>query len=109
MEFKTFWKRPASVSLVIEAKCLLVKVTEHMKRLNTDVSAFDSTLQQRPEILKAIRMDHSVNILLGVIDNYRSQCSSPCNVTVRHRSRLARRSRGSILAPNASNLRAKLS
>ena len=40
-----------------------------MERLNTNVGAIDTALQQRPEILKAVGVDATVDILDGVIDD----------------------------------------
>jgi hypothetical protein len=54
---------------VIEAIRLLVKVTEQMKRLHAHVGSADSTLQKRPEILQAVRMDMPINIGYGVINH----------------------------------------
>ena len=40
-----------------------------MERLNTDVSALDSSLQETPEILQFIRVHVSVDICLGMVDD----------------------------------------
>src|SRR5438270_11860857 len=40
-----------------------------MKRLNTHVSTMQATLQQRPEILFAVRMNHAAHVLFSMIDN----------------------------------------
>lgn len=48
----------------IVTKRLLVQVAEQMKRFDADVSAFQPALQQAPEILKAVRMDAPVYVLL---------------------------------------------
>jgi hypothetical protein len=57
------------VLAVVVAKRLLIEVTEEMERFDAHVSTVDTTLQQRPEVLKAVRVDAPVDVLHGVIDN----------------------------------------
>jgi len=52
---------------VVETECLLIKVTEEMKRLHANVGSRNPALEKRPEILKAVRMDAPVNILNGMV------------------------------------------
>lgn len=40
-----------------------------MKRFDTHICALDGALQERPEVLNAIRVDRAVNVLLSVIHN----------------------------------------
>src|SRR5665213_2744328 len=41
-----------------------------MKRLNANIRAADGTLQETPEVLQTIRMDRSVNVLLGMVHDF---------------------------------------
>lgn len=47
---------------VVEPKDLLIKVTEHMERLDRNAGAFYPTLQQPPEVVQRV----SVDLALGV-------------------------------------------
>src|ERR1035438_2497681 len=39
-----------------------------MKRLDSNVGSLEAALQQRPEVLKAVRVDAPVNVPLGMVD-----------------------------------------
>lgn len=54
---------------IVESEALLVKVTEQMKRFHRYIRALDGPLQQRPEVLAAVRVNVAVNVLLGVVDD----------------------------------------
>ena len=53
----------------VEAECLLVKVTEQVERLNTDVGSLERSLEQAPEILDAVGVHLTLNVLLGMVDD----------------------------------------
>jgi hypothetical protein len=57
----------AMLALVV-SKGLLVQVAEQMEGFDTDVGSLQSPLQQRPEVLNAISMYVTFNILFGMID-----------------------------------------
>jgi hypothetical protein len=59
----------ASVFAVVVAKGLFVQVSEQMERLDTDIGAFQPTLQKRPEFLIYVRMDIAVDVAFGVVDH----------------------------------------
>ena len=40
-----------------------------MKRLNADISPFNSPFQQRPEVFQSVRMDMTLRVTLSVIDH----------------------------------------
>ena len=48
---------------------LFVQVPEQMKRLNADVGPVQTALQETPEVLHRVRMDVSVNVLYGVVND----------------------------------------
>ena len=48
---------------------MFIKVSEKMKWFDTKVGAFDRSFQQRPEILKSICMNGTVNIRFRMVDN----------------------------------------
>ena len=52
---------------VVEAENLFVNVARKMKRLNTNVGSAKAALQERPEILKAIRVNATANVFMSVI------------------------------------------
>ncbi len=54
---------------LVEAVCLLVKIAEQVKGLDRDVGALDRALQERPEVLHAVRVDLAFDVLLGVVDD----------------------------------------
>lgn len=47
---------------LIEAKRLLVQISEHMKRFDRNVGAFNTALQERPEVLDPVRVNRAVNV-----------------------------------------------
>ena len=53
----------------VVAEHLFVEVTEQMKWFDANVCAFQSTLEQTPEILQPICVDLSINIAFRVVDN----------------------------------------
>ena len=57
------------VLAVVVAKSLLVKVAEKMKRFHTHIRARDAALQQRPEVLKAVRVYATIHVLHGMVNN----------------------------------------
>ncbi len=76
MRLPTIWrtarsKRPASSRFfaVIETEHLFIKVTEQMKRLYTNVGSSQPALEQRPEVLKAVRVYAAIYVLLRMIDD----------------------------------------
>lgn len=65
------FQEPASIAVLalIEAESLLVQIPEQMKRLHIDVCATERPLEQRPKVLKAVGVDASANIGLGVVND----------------------------------------
>src|SRR5437868_4002970 len=57
------------VLAVVEAKHLLVKVTEQMKRLHANIGSRNPAFQQRPEILQRVSVYAAIYILRSVIYN----------------------------------------
>src|SRR6267142_4207480 len=55
-------------SAIVEAKHLFVYVTEQMERLNRNVRAFQSALEQAPEILKAVCVDLPLNVTFCMVN-----------------------------------------
>lgn len=53
---------------IVEAKRLLVQIAEQVERLDANVRSADGPLQERPEILKAVRVDTAIHVLRGMID-----------------------------------------
>lgn len=51
-------------------KRLLIQITEQVKWLDTNVGAFDTTLEQRPEVFDSIGMHVSANVLFSVIHKF---------------------------------------
>ena len=47
----------------VEGKGALVEVAEQVERLDADVRAMQASLEQRPEVLHAVRMDDPVHVL----------------------------------------------
>lgn len=54
---------------VVVPESLFVQITEQMEGFDAHVSTFQSTFQERPEILDPVRVDISLHIALGVIDH----------------------------------------
>ena len=48
---------------------LLIEVAEQMERFDAHIGSADASLQQAPEVLKAIGMDATINILDSMIYN----------------------------------------
>src|SRR5664279_3441887 len=53
---------------VIESKHLLIKVAKQMERFDTHVGSRDAALQQRPKVLKAIRVNAAINVLSRMVN-----------------------------------------
>src|ERR1019366_4985623 len=53
---------------VIEPKRLLVHIPEQMERLDRNVGSVEAPLQERPEILKPVRVNVSLDISYSVAD-----------------------------------------
>ena len=53
----------------IEAEHLLIQIPEEMKLFDADVCAFESALEQAPEVFESISVNLSVNIAFRVVDN----------------------------------------
>ena len=64
------------VLAVVVTKALLIEVAKQMKRLNAYIRPVDTMLQQRPEVLKAVGMNASVDVFDGVIHNLMGVLSS---------------------------------
>lgn len=52
----------------IEAKGLLVKVSEQMKRLDGNISTFDRSLEQTPKVFHSVDVNLTVNVFLRMVD-----------------------------------------
>src|SRR5579863_3577867 len=52
---------------IVESECLLIHVTEQMKRFNGNIGSTKTTLQQAPEILYALYVNLPVNVLLKMV------------------------------------------
>jgi hypothetical protein len=57
------------VLAVVLTERLLIEVTKQMERFDAHISTVDTTLQQRPEVLKAVGVNASIDILDSVIHN----------------------------------------
>ena len=53
---------------IVVPEHLLIKVPEQMERLYVDVCAFQSALEQAPEILQSVCMHLPVNIALSMVN-----------------------------------------
>jgi hypothetical protein len=56
-------------STIIETKNLFVYIAEQMKRLDSDIGSTKAALQQRPEVLKAVRVDAAIDVPFRMIHN----------------------------------------
>ena len=63
--------KPALVGVLslVESERLLIAVSEQMKRLNVHVSSFQASLEQRPEVFKAVRVDVAFRVALKMVYN----------------------------------------
>src|SRR5690242_13563006 len=52
---------------IVEPEHLLTDVAIKMERLDCNVGAFQSALQETPEVLDAVRMNFAANVFLNVI------------------------------------------
>src|ERR1019366_4232212 len=55
---------------MVIAEHLLIKVTKQMKWFDTHVGPADAALQQAPKVFESIGVNLSVNIFLGVVNNF---------------------------------------
>jgi hypothetical protein len=64
-------REPSAVIVValVVTKRLFVKIPERMERLDAHVCAFQPALQERPEVLDAVRVDVPLNVAFGVVDH----------------------------------------
>ena len=62
--------KPASVVALagVESESLLGRVALQVERGDRDVSSFERPLEQRPEVLQAVRVNRSANVFAGVVD-----------------------------------------
>ncbi len=56
-------------SAVVVAKHLFVKVAEKMKRLNRNVSPFQSAFQETPEVFESVRVDLPLHVRFSVVND----------------------------------------
>ena len=63
-----FYRTVCSGAIVVTEN-LFVYVTEQMKRLDSNVGSTKAALQQRPEVLQAVRVYATVNILFRMVHN----------------------------------------
>jgi hypothetical protein len=52
---------------MIEAKGLLIQVTEEMERLDANIGSTDAALDEAPEILKTVCMNTAIDVLHGMV------------------------------------------
>jgi hypothetical protein len=57
------------VDSVIEAKRLLIDVTEKVERFHADVSAVQAALQETPEVLNTVGVNLPINVLFRVVNH----------------------------------------
>ena len=55
------------VLAIVVPEYLFIDIAKQMKRLNSNVGSSKAALQQRPEVLKAVRVDATAYITLGMI------------------------------------------
>src|SRR5437763_1078307 len=53
----------------IKSKRLLIQIPEQMKRLDAHIRAFDAALQQRREIFQSVRVDMTLRVALGMVND----------------------------------------
>jgi len=53
---------------LIVAERLFVQIAEEMERLDRHIGAFQAALQQRPEVLKPVRMNLAIDVALCVVN-----------------------------------------
>lgn len=61
--------RIGSVTLV-KAKCLFIQIPEQVERFHADVGSVQATLQQRPKLLKSVRVDFAANLFYRVVNRF---------------------------------------
>jgi len=57
------------VFAVVVPKALLIEVAKQMEWLNAYIRPVDTTLQQRPEVLKPVGVDTAVDVFNGMVNN----------------------------------------
>ena len=57
------------VAPMVETERLFIQIPEQVERLHADVSSLESTLEQGPEILAAVRVDGAIDVGFGVVDD----------------------------------------
>ena len=66
--------RLEAVSIVslssVEAESLFVKIANQVERFNIDVSSFDCSLQETPEVFNAIGVNMSFDISLSMVNDF---------------------------------------
>ena len=74
---------------LIESKGLFVQITKHMERLDAHIGALDAALQERPEVLDAVGVDRTVNVVLRVLHErvQRRRVNRNCSQRRRERAR----------------------
>ncbi len=82
---------------IVEAEHLFVKVAVKMKRFDANVGSRNPALEQRPEVLKAIRVYATVHILSGMIYNLMRVISRQ-SVVGHERIAVERRASSNVLA-----------
>jgi hypothetical protein len=73
---------------IVETEYLLIKIAKQMIRLNTNIRAFDTPLQETPKVIYAAGMNLTVNILLRVV-NYLVKVISMKAASLRREGSLA--------------------
>jgi len=58
-----------SQDAIVEAECLLIKVSEKMLRVTGYVCSPQSTLEQAPKVFNAIRVDVPACVFCGMVDS----------------------------------------
>src|SRR6266542_5022649 len=61
--------RVVHLAPIVESERLFIEVSKQMKRFNRDVRAAKRTLQQRPKVFAAVRVNLSVYVLLRVVND----------------------------------------
>ncbi len=54
---------------MIVAEHLFVQISEEMEWLGADIGAFESALEETPEVFEAVGVDLTVNVTLGMVDD----------------------------------------
>ena len=62
---------------VVVTERLLIEVAKQMERFDAHVSTVDTALQQRPEVLKSVRVHAPINVLDGVVNHLMLELIQP--------------------------------